>query len=129
MEPNAASVAMLQDGRVLLIRRALEPLRGLWTLPGGRREPGESIEETAIREVREELGLDVADLVPVLAMPVAGRFRLQVFAAATFGGAITPSPEIAGWQWVAPDELAGLETTPGLADVLARIPAFNPGGV
>jgi ADP-ribose pyrophosphatase YjhB (NUDIX family) len=46
-------------GRLLLIRRAHDPGRGLWSLPGGRVEPGESLAEAVEREVREETGLDV----------------------------------------------------------------------
>jgi len=120
MEANAASVALLDGPRVLLIRRAFEPLRGLWTLPGGRREAGESIEETAIRELREELGVIISDLVPVRQLPVAARFRLQVFASRRFSGGLLPSAEISDWAWVEPDRLAGYDTTPGLVDVLDR---------
>jgi len=120
VEPNAASVALIENGKVLLIQRAFEPLAGLWTLPGGRREPGEAIEETATRELREELALSVFDLRPVLTMGVAGKFQLQVFATKRFAGEIVPSPEIAAHAWVAPSVIAELPTTPGLADVLAH---------
>jgi ADP-ribose pyrophosphatase YjhB (NUDIX family) len=120
MEPNAASVALLEGPRVLLIRRAFEPLKGLWTLPGGRREADESIEATAIRELREELGVTISDLVPVCQLSVAGRFRLQVFATRQFGGRIVASDEVADWAWMEPGPLAGYPTTPGLADVLDR---------
>lgn len=120
MEPNAASVALLDHGKVLLIQRTFEPLAGLWTLPGGRREPGESIEETAARELREELGLTAFDLVPVLTMGVVGRFQLQVFATRRFAGEITPSDEVAAFAWVSPSAIDGWQTTPGLGDVLAR---------
>jgi 8-oxo-dGTP diphosphatase len=45
--------------RILLIKRRTRPFRGYWALPGGRVDAGETIEETAIREVKEETGLDV----------------------------------------------------------------------
>jgi len=120
MEPNAASVALIDGGKVLLIQRAFEPYGGLWTLPGGRHEPGEAIEETAIREIREELAFDVVDLKPVLAMRLSTGFLLQVFATQSFSGELRPSPEIADWRWLRPSAIGNLATTPGLDDVLAR---------
>jgi 8-oxo-dGTP diphosphatase len=50
---------VVQDGRVLLVRRGTEPLKGRWTLPGGLLEVGEGLTAGVIREVREETGLDV----------------------------------------------------------------------
>ncbi len=118
-EPNAASVALFRDGAVLVVRRAREPMAGLWTLPGGRREPGEGIEETARREVAEELGIEVAGLRLVTHSRVPG-WTLAVFAS-ELGADVTPTPsdEVSDWRWVHEMELAALETTPDLADVLA----------
>jgi 8-oxo-dGTP diphosphatase len=45
--------------RILLIKRRTRPFRGYWALPGGRVDPGETVEETVMREVKEETGLDV----------------------------------------------------------------------
>ena len=61
--------AVIHDpaGRLLLIRRGHDPHRGLWSLPGGRIEAGESPEQAVVREVREETGLEV-----VPGRPVAG---------------------------------------------------------
>jgi 8-oxo-dGTP diphosphatase len=50
---------IVQEGRVLLVRRGSEPLKGHWTLPGGVLEVGESLIEGVVREVREETGLEV----------------------------------------------------------------------
>jgi ADP-ribose pyrophosphatase YjhB (NUDIX family) len=50
---------VVHDGRLLLVRRANEPGRGLWSVPGGRLEPGETVEEGCAREVLEETGLVV----------------------------------------------------------------------
>jgi ADP-ribose pyrophosphatase len=50
---------VVHEGRVLLIRRAKEPMRGRWLVPGGTVEWGETLQEAVVREVREETGLDV----------------------------------------------------------------------
>ena len=118
-EANAASVALLDRDRVLLIKRAFEPLKGRWTLPGGRREPGETIEETAIREVREELGLSVYGLRPVMLLPV-GKYLLKVFATQGFEGEVRASAEVEAHDWRTPQQLAALSTTPGLDEVIER---------
>ncbi len=57
--PSAAAVITDDEGRILLTRRAVEPALGKWCLPGGFNEMGESLEETVIREVFEETGLNV----------------------------------------------------------------------
>ncbi|MGH9649673.1 MAG: NUDIX hydrolase, partial [Terriglobales bacterium] len=53
---------VIHRGRVLLIRRGGEPLKGEWSLPGGLVELGEELAEAARREVKEETGLDVEPL-------------------------------------------------------------------
>ncbi len=119
--PNAASVALLRAGRVLLIQRARAPWDGAWSLPGGRLETGETAEECAARELREELGLRVAQLQPVARLVLGeGRFRLQVFGTETFEGDVAPNDEIAGWRWTRRGEESELRTTPHLAEVLGE---------
>jgi 8-oxo-dGTP diphosphatase len=55
----AAGVLLVEDGRVLLVRRKFEPRRGLWSIPAGFLEFDEDITECAIREMKEETNLDV----------------------------------------------------------------------
>jgi mutator protein MutT len=50
---------VVHEGRVLLIRRGKEPLRGRWVVPGGTVELGETLEAAVVREVREETGIEV----------------------------------------------------------------------
>ena len=120
--PNAASVAIVRDGKVLLIKRAYAPYQHLWTLPGGRIEPGESIEQCAIREIAEEVGLVIRNPRPVLVQSLGwdGTFRLAVFATRDFSGQVRASDEIADHRWINPATLPALRTTSRLDDVLAR---------
>jgi ADP-ribose pyrophosphatase YjhB (NUDIX family) len=55
----AAAVAIVQDGEILLVQRAIEPRKGLWSLPAGFIEIDESVQQCAVREVKEETNLDV----------------------------------------------------------------------
>lgn len=58
-------VVVINDNEeVLLIRRGQEPNKGLWTIPGGRQEPGEALFETAHREIMEETGVTISQ--PIL---------------------------------------------------------------
>ena len=122
LPPNAASVAIVREGKVLLIKRAYAPYQHLWTLPGGRIEPGETIEQCAIREIREELALSIRNPRPVMVQPLGrdGTFRLAIFATRDFSGQILASDEIADHKWMDPSALPALRTTSRLDDVLAR---------
>jgi 8-oxo-dGTP diphosphatase len=57
--PTAASMVVLHQTAVLMVKRAKSPNLGLWSLPGGRIEPGEAPEHAALREVSEETGITV----------------------------------------------------------------------
>ncbi len=52
-------VVVWKDDEFLLIRRGKEPMRGAWSIPGGRQNLGETVKEAAIREIREETGLEI----------------------------------------------------------------------
>ena len=119
---NAASVALIHKQQVLLIKRAYAPYQHLWTLPGGRIEPGETIEDCAAREIKEELGLTVFGLHPVMVQWLGAdkKFRLAVFATQGFEGEIVPSHEIGDYRWIEPGQIGSLRTTARLGDVLDR---------
>ena len=123
----AVSAAIFRNGRVLIVRRARPPAHGLYTLPGGGVELGETLEGAIIREVREETGLGIAPLALVgfreaIARDDAGRverhFVILPFAARWIAGEIALSEELAEAHWHKPDELTGLKTTEGLADIV-----------
>jgi len=124
----AVSAAIFRDGQVLIVRRARPPAHGLYTLPGGGVELGETLEQAVIREVREETGLAIAPLALVgfreaIARDAAGRverhFVILPFAARWVGGEIALSEELAEAHWRVPDEIVGLKTTEGLAEIVA----------
>ena len=123
----AVSAAIFRDGRVLIVRRGRPPAHGLYTLPGGGVELGETLEEAIIREVREETGLAITPLALVgfreaIARDAAGRverhFVILPFAARWIGGEIALSEGLAEAHFRKPDELAGLKTTEGLAEIV-----------
>ncbi len=57
---TSTAIIPFPGNRILLIKRGTVPFKGYWALPGGRVDPGETVEQTIVREVKEETGLDVA---------------------------------------------------------------------
>ena len=123
----AVSAAVFRDGRVLIVRRARPPTHGLYTLPGGGVELGETLEEAVIREIREETALEIEPVALVgfrqaIARDAGGRierhFVILPFAARFLGGKISLNEELAEARWRLPEEIAGLQTTEGLAAIV-----------
>lgn len=122
----AVSALIVQDHRILLINRGCEPNKGLWSLPGGSIELGETAREALVREVREETSLeiepgDVAGVHDVIYRGADGiRFHYVVitFRARVIGGKLAAGSDAAETGWFAPHEIAGLPTTDRLDDIL-----------
>ncbi len=120
--PCVGAIITDPAGRLLLIKRGHEPGMGLWSIPGGRIEPGESPEQAVVREVQEETGLSVTcgRLVGAVERPgLAGDIvDIQDYAATVTGGVLAAGDDAADARWVSPAELAGLALTSGLAEAL-----------
>ena len=121
--PCVGAVVRDDAGRLLLIRRGHEPSRGLWSLPGGRVEPGETLEEAVVREVREETGLEVRVGAPVGSVLIpAGTVVYDVtdFACTPLDVAAVPvaGDDADDVAWVDATALDGLACTPRLVETL-----------
>jgi 8-oxo-dGTP diphosphatase len=127
---GAASAAIFRGHEVLLIQRGKEgPLRGLWSFPGGRIEPGEPARDAALREVMEETGVEaeltgVLDVRDVIRRDPAGHFVDQYLLAVFYGRWISGEP-VAGddalaARFVALDAVHELHMTDGAADLVRR---------
>ena len=132
----AASLAVFRDGRVLLARRAAPPYAGSYTLPGGLVEPGETLEEAALREMREEVGVEAAISafnrhVEVIERDGEGRvehhYVIASFVGAWLAGEGMPGPEATDVLWADRDALAGLPTTDKLPALLEAAWAIAEG--
>jgi ADP-ribose pyrophosphatase YjhB (NUDIX family) len=112
-----------RGNRLLLIKRGHEPGAGLWSLPGGRIEPGETDEEAVVREILEETGLRVEcrDLLGTVELPGLGGAVIEVsdYRAVVTGGDLAPGDDAEDARWVGAAELDALPLTSGLAGYLA----------
>ena len=104
-----------KQAQLLMVRRAKDPGRGLWSIPGGHVEPGEYLTEALAREVREETALEVRvdDLVGILELPGEHHIIILDYHAEVVGDA-EPSPgdDVDDVRWVPFDAVAELECTP-----------------
>jgi ADP-ribose pyrophosphatase YjhB (NUDIX family) len=124
----AVSAAIIRDGKVLVVRRARNPALGIYTLPGGGVETGETLIEAVTREAHEETSLAVEPVALAGHREVIGRdaqgrverhFVILCFAARWISGEPVLNEELDDARWLDPAELAGLRTTEGLAEIVA----------
>ncbi len=125
----AVSAAIVRAGQVLVVRRARAPADGLFSLPGGVVEIGETLVQAVIREVAEETALTIepvglAGYREAIARDrddrVERHFVILPFAARWLAGEPVLNEELSQARWLHPAELAGLPTTPGLAEIVAN---------
>lgn len=123
----AVSVALVREGRVLLVRRGREPGRGIWAFPGGRVEPGESREAAARRELAEETALSAGALVPHReiaiqpAGPGAPGFDLTVFSGSEATGVLTAGDDAEAAGWFAPGEMEAIPVIDNVLEIALEL--------
>ncbi|WP_439495844.1 NUDIX hydrolase [Bosea sp. (in: a-proteobacteria)] len=133
----AASIAVFRDGKVLLATRTKPPADQLWSLPGGKVEAGETLEEAALRELEEEVGVKAVILgfnrhVEIFGRDAAGavthHFVIASFVGDWLSGEPKPGPEAGAVMWADPLRLGGLVTTRELGDVVRDAHAILQNG-
>ncbi len=120
--PCVGAVVTDEQGRLLMIKRGHEPGAGLWSIPGGRIEPGETDAEALVREMIEETGLavEVGPLIGRVQRPGLNGTVIDIrdYAATVTGGTLRPGDDAADARWVQAAELGSLEITEGLIEAL-----------
>lgn len=120
---------VLDRGRVLLVKRGHEPLKGEWSLPGGAVDVGETLEAAVAREILEETGLvvDVGPLVEVVQRitrdsddGVEYHFVIVDYACRVRGGALACSSDADAAEWAALDDLDRYRLTTTALEVIKK---------
>lgn len=115
---------MLDEGHILLVQRSKDPGRGLWAVPGGKVERGESLRVAARREVAEETGLivDVGEVIWVGEV-IDPDFHIVLidFAGSVVGGELAPADDAADARWVPLDEASSYPLTPTMYDLVGTL--------
>jgi ADP-ribose pyrophosphatase YjhB (NUDIX family) len=113
----AGAVIRNEAGELLLVQRGHEPSSGLWSLPGGRVDPGEDPRSGAAREVREETGLEVEIGEPLVHIFI-GEYEGDDYAATVVGGELHAGDDAADVRWVDAATLTAMDARGELTDGL-----------
>jgi ADP-ribose pyrophosphatase YjhB (NUDIX family) len=130
-KPIVGVGALIQDGECyLLIKRAAEPDAGFWSIPGGLVEVGEKAEDAAVREAKEETGLDV-EVVELLGVVdkivrdddslIKFHFVIVDYLVMPKGGSLRAASDALEARWVKAEEISSYELSPTLVPLLRRL--------
>ena len=136
-QPQVAVGAFVFDkGRVLLVRRGRPPAQGLWAIPGGRLNLGETLQQATEREIREETGLVIRALEPVYTFDVIERdddegilyhYVIVDLTAEYVSGRLQPGDDALEARWVSREELGELDLSRRTRQALAEKFGFGAG--
>lgn len=121
---------VIRQGRVLLVQRGVEPSRGVWAIPGGMLELGETLQEGAEREIREETGLIIKAGEPVYTFDFferdpQGRIRFHFVIVDLWGeylsGEVKSGSDAQEARWLAPEELTALQVSKNTLTLLKMV--------
>jgi 8-oxo-dGTP diphosphatase len=107
------------EGRLLLVRRANDPGRGRWSLPGGRVEPGEDDAAALVREMAEETGL-VVEPGELVGRVRRGRYDIADYRCSAVGGELRAGDDALDARWCDRAAMAGLPLVDLLVETLAE---------
>lgn len=119
-------VVFNRHSQVLLVQRDQPPAQGLWSIPGGRQEPGESMVETCMREIKEETGLniEVRQIVAVVERRIENFHYVIIDFLAQLTDQDRDFPvaqsDVAEARWVDIENLADYSLVEGLAEIIQR---------
>jgi len=113
---------IVQDGKLVLVKRGVEPSKGKWSIPGGAVELGEGVRDTAMREAKEECGLDIElvddkpmDAIDNMIPDEKGRLQyhyiLLQFLARPKRGTLKPTSDVTEARWVPLEEVEKYDLT------------------
>lgn len=126
---------VIKDDSILLVRRGSPPAEGLWSLPGGSQEAGETVREAVEREILEECGIKVAAGHPIAVLDSIytdgdGRIKFHYvlidFWAEYLGGSIKAASDAAAVRWVPLREVENYPLSRGLKEVLEALGLLAP---
>lgn len=137
-KPMVGVGVLIRDGdRFLIIKRAVDPDAGLWSIPGGLVEIGERAAEAAVREVKEETALDVEildllDIVDRIIEDDDGRIKFHFVIVDYFArprsGSVRASSDALEARWVRAEEFPSYELTATLVELLKRVGIYPEPG-
>jgi 8-oxo-dGTP diphosphatase len=120
---------VFEDGKLLIVERGKEPLKGYWSLPGGIVEAGEKLEDAIRREVLEETGLEIETLsvfeiferiIPDAEGKTEYHYVLIDYLCRAVGGRLEAASDVSRVEWVAEHNLRDYRLTEGTLAVIER---------
>lgn len=124
-----AAAVIINEGKILLEKRKKEPGKGKWSIPGGLVELGESLEQTVIREVKEETSLEVEkpeliDVVDSISADENGRIKYHFVMVDYFvklkGGKLKAADDAAELRWVTLNEVENYDLSERFREFLRK---------
>jgi 8-oxo-dGTP diphosphatase len=136
--PKAAvGAVVIEEGKVLLVRRKYLPQKGKWAIPGGAVNLGESLQAAAEREIMEETGLTIEAKEPVHTFDlikhnskgdVIFHYVIVDLLAEYISGDLHPADDVSDARWFGPDEIEGPDISDNTQKLLDKM-GFLGGGI